>query len=283
MRPFSLNIKGKLIEYRRPAVMGILNITPDSFYAGSRSKGTDEIRRRVAVMMEEGADIIDVGAYSTRPGAGEVTEEEELRRLSMCLSVLREEASEAVVSVDTFRARVAEKAVTEMGADIVNDISGTLLDERMMETVARLKSPYILNHCRGTSIADIHHKPEYNDFLADVISDLAKKVSDLQLMGVNDLIIDPGFGFGKTMEQNYHLLENMELLEIFHLPILAGISRKSMITKLLDITPEEALNGTNVLNTIALQKGASMLRVHDVKAAKETVKIYEYLETLKSC
>ncbi len=263
--------------------MGILNVTPDSFYAGSRNKTTDDIRRRVARMMEDETDIIDVGAFSTRPGCEEISEEEELRRLSKCMDALRMEAPEVVVSVDTFRALVAEEAVSGLGADIVNDISGTLLDERMAETVARLKAPYILSHCRGNSLSEIHEKPQYNDFLTDVITDLARKVSDLQLMGVNDLIIDPGFGFSKTLEQNYILLDNLKLLEVFHLPILVGVSRKSMITRLLGLKPDDALNGTTVLNTIALEKGASILRVHDVKAAKEAIKIHEYIQSLKPC
>ncbi len=263
--------------------MGILNVTPDSFYAGSQNKNADEIRRRVARMMEDETDMIDAGAFSTRPGCEEITEEEELRRLSTCMEALRKEAPEIVVSVDTFRASVAEKAVSEMGADIINDISGTLLDERMMETVVSMKAPYILSHCRGSSLSEIHEKPVYGDFLTDVITDLAKKVSTLQLMGVNDLIIDPGFGFSKTLEQNYIMLDNLKLFEVFHLPILAGVSRKSMITRLLDIKPEDALTGTTVLNTIALQGGASILRVHDVKAAKETIKIHEYIQSLGPC
>lgn len=261
--------------------MGILNVTPDSFYAVSRNKTTDGIRRTVARMMEDETDIIDAGAFSTRPGCEEITEAEELRRLSACMEAIRKEAPEIVVSVDTFRAHVAEIAVNELGADIVNDISGTLLDERMMETIARLKAPYILSHCRGSSLAEIHERPVYGDFLTDVITDLAKKVSALQIMGVNDLIIDPGFGFSKTLEQNYLMLDNLKLFEVFHLPILVGVSRKSMITRLLDITTEDALTGTTVLNTIALQGGASILRVHDVKAAKETIKIHEYIQSLQ--
>lgn len=263
--------------------MGILNVTPDSFYAGSRTAAADEIRRKVAKMVEEGADIIDVGAFSTRPGCTEISEKEEIDRLAAALKALRAEAPGAVVSVDTFRARVAETAITELGADIINDISGTHLDEKMMETVARLKAPYILTHSRGSTLSEIHGKQDYGDFLADVITDLAKKVSELQLTGVNDLIVDPGFGFGKTLEQNYQMLDNLELFGVYHLPVLVGISRKSMITRLLGLKPEEALTGTTVLNTIALQGGASILRVHDVKAAKETIKIHEYIQSQEPC
>ncbi len=227
--------------------------------------------------------MIDVGAFSTRPGCSEISEEEEIDRLAFGLEAVRAEAPGAVVSVDTFRARVAETAITEMGADIINDISGTRLDERMMETVGRLQAPYILTHSRGTSISEIHGKQKYEDFLKDVISDLAWKVTEMQLMGVNDLIVDPGFGFGKTMEQNYQMLDSLDLFGVFHLPILVGVSRKSMITRLLDLQPGESLTGTTVLNTIALQGGASILRVHDVKAAKETIKIHEYIQSQKQC
>lgn len=261
--------------------MGILNATPDSFYAESRVSAADAVRSRVARMIEEGADIIDVGAFSTRPGCKEITADQELLRLSGCMEALRREAPEAVVSVDTFRAKVAETAITELGADIVNDISGLQIDEDMLATVAKLKVPYILTHSHGQDTSSLHEKAADEDILTKVVADMAKKISDLQLMGVNDLIIDPGFGFGKTIEQNYTLLCNLDLLGVFHLPILAGVSRKSMITRLLDITPEEALTGTTVLNSIALRGGASILRVHDVRAAKETIEIHEYIQSLQ--
>lgn len=263
--------------------MGILNVTTDSFYAGSRAVSSIGIRRRVAEMIEEGADIIDVGAYSTRPGCVDITEEEEIWRLTVGMEALRTESEDIVVSVDTFRANVAERAITEMGADIINDISGMDMDERMKDTVVKLNVPYILTHSKGTDTTSLHRNCDYTDFLTDVISELARKVTDLQLAGINDLIIDPGFGFSKTLEQNYELLTNMELLTVFHLPILAGISRKSMITKLLDIKAEDALTGTTVLNSVALDHGASILRVHDVKAAKETIKLHEYLQSLPPC
>ena len=272
-----------MIEYQHPAVMGILNVTPDSFYAGSRAQSCSEIRRRTVEMIREGADIIDVGAYSTRPGYKEITEEEELRRLDTCMKAVRAESAEIPVAVDTFRAWVAEKAITEMGADIINDISGMDTDERMMETVVKLNVPYILTHSKGINTSARPSDCSCNDFLTNVISDMARKVTELQLSGLNDLIIDPGFGFSKTLEQNYMLLTNMELLGVFHLPVLVGISRKSMITRLLDIKADDALTGTITLNTIALTNGASILRVHDVKAARETIKIHEYLQSLPPC
>lgn len=260
--------------------MGILNATPDSFFAESRTAGSDSVKRRVAQMIEEGADIIDVGAFSTRPGCEDISADEELYRLSACMEALRQEAPDAVVSVDTFRAGVAEIAIKEMGADIVNDISGSHIDGDMWDTVARLKVPYILTHSHGRDISAIHKKNGGEDILEEMVSDLAKMISALQLLGVNDLIIDPGFGFGKTLEQNYTILRHLDLLDVFHLPILAGVSRKSMITRLLGITPEEALTGTIVLDTIALRGGVSILRVHDVKAARETIEIHEYIQSL---
>lgn len=260
--------------------MGILNVTTNSFYAESRLSGSTAVARRVMQMLEEGVDIIDVGAFSTRPGCSEISVEEELRRLSECLGTLRKIAPDVVVSVDTFRARVAEKAITEMGADIVNDISGSLFDDDMLPTVARLKVPYILTHSMGKTLSALHEKSATEDILPKVLIDIAKKVSDLTLMGVNDIILDPGFGFGKNIKQNYQLLNNLEFFSVFHLPVLAGVSRKSMITRLLDIAPEDALTGTTVLNTIALNRGASILRVHDVKAAKETIKIHDYIQSL---
>lgn len=278
--PFSLNIKGKLIEFRQPAVMGILNVTPDSFYEESRASTYDSIRRRVAKMVEDGADIIDIGAFSTRPGCDEISEEEELERLAFGMEALRAETPESVVSVDTFRANVAETAITELGANIINDISGARFDKKMMDTVVRLRVPYILTHSIGSTISEAHQKYEYGNFLTTVITAIAKKVSELQLMGVNDLIIDPGFGFGKSLEENYLLLNNLEVFGVFHLPILVGLSRKSMITRLLDIHPKEALTGTTVLNTVALQGGASILRVHDVREAKETIKIFEHIQSI---
>ncbi len=276
-KPFSLNIHGRLIEYDRPAVMGIINVTPDSFYAGSRTKA-DEIGRRVRSMIDDGADMIDIGAYSSRPGAAEVSEAEEIDRLSEGMAALREAAPDVVVSVDTFRASVAKAAIEQMGADIVNDISGGDLDGRMFETVASLRVPYILMHMRGTP-ADMQTLTEYPDGVtAEVLRDLSVKLRTLRLAGVNDVIVDPGFGFAKTLEQNYRLMADLPMFaEMLDAPVLVGVSRKSMVTRALGITAKDALNGTTVLNTIALLGCAQILRVHDVKACAEAVRIVSML------
>lgn len=276
-KPFSLNIHGRLIEYDRPAVMGIINVTPDSFYAGSRTKA-DEIGRRVRSMIDDGADMIDIGAYSSRPGAAEVSEAEEIDRLSEGMAALREAAPDVVVSVDTFRASVAKAAIEQMGADIVNDISGGDLDGRMFETVASLRVPYILMHMRGTP-ADMQTLTEYPDGVTvEVLRDLSVKLRTLRLAGVNDVIVDPGFGFAKTLEQNYRLMADLPMFaEMLDAPVLVGVSRKSMVTRALGITAKDALNGTTVLNTIALLGGAQILRVHDVKACAEAVRIVSML------
>lgn len=276
-KPFSLNIHGRLIEYDRPAVMGIINVTPDSFYAGSRTKA-DEIGRRVRSMIDDGADMIDIGAYSSRSGAAEVSEAEEIDRLSEGMAALREAAPDVVVSVDTFRASVAKAAIEQMGADIVNDISGGDLDGRMFETVASLRVPYILMHMRGTP-ADMQTLTEYPDGVtAEVLRDLSVKLRTLRLAGVSDVIVDPGFGFAKTLEQNYRLMADLPMFaEMLDAPVLVGVSRKSMVTRALGITAKDALNGTTVLNTIALLGGAQILRVHDVKACAEAVRILSML------
>ena len=276
-KPFSLNIHGRLIEYDRPAIMGIINVTPDSFYAGSRTKA-DEIGRRVRSMIDDGADMIDIGAYSSRPGAAEVSEEEEIDRLSEGMAALREAAPDVVVSVDTFRASVAKAAIEQMGADIVNDISGGDLDGRMFETVASLRVPYILMHMRGTP-ADMQTLTEYPDGVtAEVLRDLSVKLRTLRLAGISDVIVDPGFGFAKTLEQNYRLMADLPMFaEMLDAPVLVGVSRKSMVTRALGVTAKDALNGTTVLNTIALLGGAQILRVHDVKACAEAVRIVSML------
>lgn len=276
-KPFSLNIHGRLIEYDRPAVMGIINVTPDSFYAGSRTKA-DEIGRRVRSMIDDGADMIDIGAYSSRPGAAEVSEAEEIDRLSEGMAALREAAPDVVVSVDTFRASVAKVAIEQMGADIVNDISGGDLDGRMFETVASLRVPYILMHMRGTP-ADMQTLTDYPDGItAEVLRDLSVKLRTLRLAGVSDVIVDPGFGFAKTLEQNYRLMADLPMFtEMLDAPVLVGVSRKSMVTRALGITAKDALNGTTVLNTIALLGGTQILRVHDVKACAEAVRIVSML------
>lgn len=273
MTEFSLNIKGSLLQYSRPAVMGILNATPDSFYSGSRAQTQAEIAARAEKLVTEGADFIDIGAFSTRPGASQVSEAVESERLEMAVRITRDIAPRTPISVDTFRASVARKAVELWGADIINDVSGGNLDADMFDTVADLRVPYILMHMRG-GVADMMQHTAYGNVTADVISELSERVERLALLGVNDVIIDPGFGFSKTLEQNYELLRNLKLLEVFNRPVLVGISRKSMVTRLLGVSADEALNGTTVLNTLALERGASILRVHDVRAAKEAVEIY---------
>lgn len=270
--PFSLNIRGRLVEFACPAVMGILNVTPDSFYSKSRCVSDTQIKERVSELLEAGADMIDIGGYSSRPGADNVSVEEETARVVKGVALTREVSPNAIISVDTFRASVARKAV-EAGADIINDISGGDLDPDMFATVAELKVPYILMHTRGTP-QTMSGLTDYDDVTADVIAELSEKVDRLSLMGVNDVIIDPGFGFGKTVEQNYELLRGLSALHCFHRPLLVGVSRKSMIYKPLALTPAESLNGTTVINTLSLAQGASILRVHDAAPAVEAVKIF---------
>lgn len=269
---YSLNIKGRLVEIDRPQVMGILNVTPDSFFTDSRSFDVDAISQRVATMVAEGADMIDIGAYSSRSGAGEVSAIEEMQRLERGMAVVRKIAPSILVSVDTFRADVARYAVESLGVDMVNDISAGLLDDNMVATVAQLKVPYIAMHMRGTP-ATMSEMTQYDNVVADVMRELSQRINEFTLAGINDIIIDPGFGFAKTTEQNYELLQNLELFHELGYPLLVGVSRKSMIYRALGITPDDALNGTTVVNTIALQAGASILRVHDVKQAVEAVKI----------
>lgn len=279
MNPFSLNIRGQLHQYTSPTVMGIINITPDSFFSGSRAQATDEIMRRTEAMVAEGADFIDIGAYSSRPGCSDVDIDEELRRLDIGMAAIRKVTTSMPVSVDTFRSEVARKAIKEMGADIINDISGGLMDHEMFPTVADLHAPYILMHMRGTPATMLQYT-QYDDIMDDVMRDLAKRIAELYLLGVNDLIIDPGFGFSKTLDQNYLILKHLELLQLFQLPVLVGMSRKSMVTKLLNITPAEALEGTVALNTMALQRGAAILRVHDVAPAVQAVNIYNQINAI---
>ncbi|RRN76538.1 dihydropteroate synthase [Pseudoxanthomonas sp. SGD-10] len=267
----TLNTKGKLIDLSIPQVMGIINVTPDSFFAHSRTVGKADILERVEKMIGDGATFIDIGAYSSRPGAAEVTEEEEISRLIPAVHLIAEAFPDIIISVDTFRAEVARQAVAA-GAHIINDISGGELDKSMFETVAELQVPYILMHMRGTP-ETMSKLTDYDDLLADIIFYFSEKVSQLKDLGVKDIILDPGFGFAKTLEQNYSLLKQMKALEILGFPILAGLSRKTMIWKALEIGPDDALNGTTVLNTIALQNGASILRVHDVREAKQCVQL----------
>ena len=270
--PYTINVGGKLMDLSEPQVMGILNITPDSFYSESRKNTEEEIAGRVNAILAEGGSIIDVGAYSSRPGADNISAEEEKDRLRGALQILRRTAPEAVVSVDTFRADVARMCVEEYGVQIINDISGGQLDPQMFETVAALGVPYVLMHMKGNP-QTMQQEPHYDDLLTEMLQYFGSKVQQLHELGVKDIILDPGFGFAKTMDHNYELMNRLQDLSVLELPLLVGVSRKSMIYKLLDGTPEGALNGTSVLNTLALLKGASILRVHDVKAAVEVVQI----------
>lgn len=267
-----ININGTLLDLAVPRVMGILNVTPDSFYAGSRMQTEAEIARRTEQIVSEGAAIIDIGAYSSRPNAGHVPAEEEMKRLRAGLEVVRRVRPDAVVSVDTFRADVARMCVEEYGVALINDISAGEMDKDMFATVARLGVPYIMMHMQGTPQSMQQH-PHYDNLLREVFLYFARKVQQLRDLGVKDIILDPGFGFGKTLEHNYELLARLEEFRVFGLPLLVGVSRKSMIYRLLDVTPQEALNGTSVLNTLCLSKGADILRVHDVREAVEAVKI----------
>jgi dihydropteroate synthase len=273
----TMNLGGKLIDLSTPKVMGIVNITPDSFYGGSRFNTEKEILTQVEAMLSAGADMLDLGAYSTRPGAKDVTPEEETNRLLPALKVIKTNFPEAIISVDTFRATLARIAVNE-GAHIINDISGGELDSEMFATIAHLQVPYILMHNRGTT-KTMHAANFYDDLVGDILFYFSHKIKQLRELGVKDVVIDPGFCFAKNREQNFKLLKHLSDFKILGLPILAGLSRKSMVWKSLDITPEEALNGTTILNTIALQNGAKILRVHDVAEAKQCIKLLNLLGT----
>lgn len=267
-----INVNGRLMDLSTPQIMGILNLTPDSFYAGSRKQSEKEIIDRTRQIISEGGSIIDVGAYSSRPNATDVPVKEEMERLRRGLAILFREEPEAIVSVDTFRADVARMCVEEFGVAIVNDISAGELDKDMFSTIARLKVPYVMMHMKGTP-QDMQTHPHYDNPLKEILYYFSEKTQRLHDLGAKDLIIDPGFGFGKTLEQNYELLAKLEDFSIFGLPVLVGVSRKSMIYNLLGTNPQGALNGTTAANTIALMKGADILRVHDVRAAAEAVKI----------
>lgn len=272
-----INVKGELLDLSQPKVMGILNLTPDSFYADSRKQTEKDIICRIHQILEEGGTFIDMGAYSSRPDAEDVSPEEEMRRLRQGLEIVQREYPEALVSVDTFRADVAKMCVEEYGAALVNDISAGDLDVNMFSTIAQLKVPYILMHMQGNP-QTMQLNPHYDNPVKEIIRYFAEKIEKLRTLGVKDLILDPGFGFGKTLKHNYEILDKLEELQLFQLPVLVGVSRKSMIYKLLNETPEEALNGTTAVHAIALMKGAKILRVHDVKAAVETVRIFNALK-----
>ena len=264
----TLNLRGRLLELREPQIMGILNVTPDSFFSESRTPDEEHIAQRVKQMMNDGADMIDIGGYSSRPGANDVSTEEEMNRLRRGLRIIRKLYPDVPVSVDTFRADVARMCIEEEGADIINDISGGMMDRQMFRTVAQLHVPYIMMHMQGTPDS-MQLAPHYDNLRQEVMLYFAERIDRLCQMGAKDIIVDPGFGFGKTMEHNYELMAHLEDFHVFGLPLLVGISRKSMIYKLLGGTPQTSLNGTTVLNTIALTKGAHILRVHDVKEAVE--------------
>jgi dihydropteroate synthase len=268
----SLNINGRLMDLSPPRVMGVLNVTPDSFYTGCRAQTERDIACRVRQILDEGAAIIDIGAYSSRPDAEHITPEEEMSRLRTGLEIINRNHPDAVVSVDTFRADVAAMCVEEYGVAIINDIAAGEMDSRMFETVARLQTPYIMMHMQGTP-QNMQKDPHYDDLIKEVFLYFARKVQQLRDLGAKDIILDPGFGFGKTLEHNYELMAHLEEFAVFELPLLVGVSRKSMITRLLGVTPQEALNGTTVLNTVCLLKGADIIRVHDVKEAVEAVRI----------
>lgn len=270
-RKYSINCKGQLISFEQPKVMGILNLTPDSFFDGGKLKTDDELLKQAAQFLTDGATFLDIGGVSTKPGAAEVNEEEELKRVIPAIEKIIKEFPEALVSIDTFRAEVAKQAINS-GACLINDISGGEFDELMFATVRELQAPYILMHIQGTP-QTMQLNPTYKDVVGEVILKLSQKVEKLRYLGINDLIIDPGFGFGKTVEHNYELLKNLREFQFLNTPVLVGISRKSMINKVLNTKPENALNGTTVVNTLALLNGASILRVHDVKEAIEAVKI----------
>lgn len=274
--PTYINVKGRLLDLTTPQVMGILNVTPDSFYSGSRMQTQEEIAVRARQIIDEGASIIDIGAYSSRSNAEHITAGEEMNRLRTGLEIVNRNHPDAIVSVDTFRADVAEQCVKDYGVAIVNDIAAGEMDDRMFETVARLGVPYIMMHMQGTP-QNMQKEPHYDNLIKEVFIYFARKVQQLRDLGMKDIILDPGFGFGKTLEHNYELMAHLEEFSIFELPLLVGVSRKSMIHRLLGVTPQDALNGTTVLDTVALMKGANILRVHDVREAVEAVRIVEKL------
>lgn len=269
----TIKIKGRLLDLSIPQVMGILNITPDSFYSGSRINSHDEVADRAGQMWEDGASVIDVGGYSTRPGAKEISVNEEMERVVPVIAHLNKYFPQLIISVDTFRSEVARQSVLS-GACIINDVAGGSLDDKMFDTVAELGVPYVLMHMRGTP-QTMSKLTDYKFLVPEILQDLKQKLLHLRNKGVADVIIDPGFGFAKTISQNFSLMKNLSEFHKLDCPLLVGISRKGMIYKTLDIPAVEALNGTTVLNTLSLQRGASILRVHDVKAAAEAVKLWQ--------
>jgi len=271
----TINCKGKLIDLSTPKVMGILNVTPDSFYDGGFYKKESNIINQVQKMLDEGATFIDIGAYSSKPNADEVSQNEELQRIIPIIELLVSQFPDIILSVDTFRAEVAKQCIGK-GAALINDISAGHLDENMLETIANLQVPYIIMHMRGTP-KTMQQQTKYDNILKEILFYFSERITSARALGIKDIIIDPGFGFAKTLEQNFELLTVLKNFKLTHLPFLVGISRKSMIYKTLETSPTKALNGTTALNMVALQKGASILRVHDVKEAVECVKLYNQL------
>lgn len=275
--PIYMNVKGRLLDLSTPQVMGILNVTPDSFYSDSRMQTEKDIADRAQQIIDEGASIIDIGAYSSRSNAEHISAEEEMNRLRTGLEILNRNHPDVVISVDTFRAEVAEQCVKEYGVAMINDISAGEMDNRMFATVAELGVPYIMMHMQGTP-QNMQNEPHYDNLMKEVFLYFATKVQQLRDLGVKDIILDPGFGFGKTLEHNYELMAHLDEFSVFELPLLVGVSRKSMIYKLLGGTPQDSLNGTTVLDTVALMKGAHILRVHDVREAVEAVRMTEKIK-----
>lgn len=276
-KPKYLNFKGKLLDLSIPRIMGVINITPDSFYKGSRAVTEKEIIDTAVRMNREGADILDVGGYSSRPHAEDVPEEVERERVLHAVRLIADKLPEAIISVDTFRAKIAEEAVKDCGAHMVNDISGGSLDEKMFEVISELDVPYIIMHMKGTP-KTMQDNPEYEDVVAEILTWFGSRIVRLRSLGVKDIIIDPGFGFGKTIIHNFELLQHLNDFAVAGLPVMVGVSRKSMIWKTLGIKPDDALNGTSVLHTIALLKGADILRVHDVKEAREAILLVQQMK-----
>ncbi len=272
----NINCKGKLIDLSTPKVMGVLNLTPDSFYDGGKLKGDTAIVVHTERMLEEGATFIDVGGYSSRPNAQHISEKEELKRVIPVIKLLLKEFPDTLISIDTFRSKVAEESIA-LGACMINDISAGAMDVEMFTTIAKLQVPYIIMHMQGTP-ETMQNNPSYSDIVHDIILYFSNKTAQLRALGVNDIIVDVGFGFGKTLEQNYKLLKELALFKNLDVPILTGISRKSMLYKLLETTPDNVLNATTVANTIALMNGSNIIRVHDVKEANEAIKIVQLLK-----
>ena len=275
----TINCKGKLLDLSSPKVMGILNLTPDSFFDGGKHQNQDNILKTVEQMLEDGLDILDIGGQSTKPGSEVISADEELQRVEPILEIVIKNFPDLIISIDTFYSKVAQHAV-EMGAAIINDISAGKIDEDLFKTVAKLKVPYILMHMQGMP-KDMQAEPHYDNIIQEVNLFFAEKIQALKQLHINDIILDPGYGFGKTLEHNFQLLRNQELLGFNDYPILAGVSRKSMICKTLGVNPKDALNGTTAVNMLVLQHGAKILRVHDVREAKECIKIFDSYQSVQ--